>query len=130
MILSFLNWNCSNSSDLINLNKASPAWCKLYITPLPPHLVPTSIAFHFFSRFFYFTFPPWTLFLAFSSFHERGLGWSWIQLVERRSYGDRKGGDNRFDEGIWKWTGRKKKEKRNCSFNFGDLKCEFVSPVM
>lgn len=24
----------------------------------------------------------------------------------------------------------KKKEKRNCSFNFGDLKCEFVSPVM
>ena len=73
MILSFMNSNCSNSSNLINLNKALLAWCKSYIIPLPPHLVPTSIAFHFFF-FFYFTFSLRILFLAFSSFHETGLG--------------------------------------------------------
>lgn len=89
-IICFLNSNRSNSGDLINLNKALLAWwCKSYIMPLPPHLVPTSIAFHFFF-FFHFTLPPRTLFLAFSSSHERGLGgrgfnrWNVIPVRIRR----------------------------------------------
>lgn len=109
--------------------------------PLPPHLVPTSIAFHFFF-FFHFTLPPRTLFLAFSSSHERGLGgrgfnrWNVIPVRIRREGTIVLTKKPRNIEVVVKkkYSGsseekkKRGKKKRNCSFNFGKSKCEFFNP--